>query len=254
MSTSGIGYARHGDGPGRVIILNDWFGDHSTWNPTLPYLSADRFTYVFGDLRGYGASRDLAGTYTVNEGANDARNLADRLGWDKFSVVGHSMSGLVAQRLGQLYPERIERLVLVTAVPAKGIWLDDATLNGCRALATAEEPQQLEGLKQFWGDRLGSSWVKFKQKKWREQNPLAVADYAAMWGRADISRDAKSVKAPMLVITGDHDAPHFREEAMQQAMRPLYPHAQYFRLEGSGHYPMQEQPPLMVAAIERFLG
>jgi pimeloyl-ACP methyl ester carboxylesterase len=249
MSTSGIG-----EGPRRVIILNDWFGDHSTWNPTLPYLSADQFTYVFGDLRGYGASRDLKGTYTINEGANDAKNLADRLGWDKFSLVGHSMSGLVAQRVAQLFPERVEKLCLIGTVPVKGVWLDDATLNGCRELALADEATQFQGLKQFWGDRLGDQWVKYKQKKWRENDPLAIAEYAVMWGRADITADAVKVKAPMLVIAGDFDAPHFRTAALKDAMQPYYPQAQYFTMEGSAHYPMQEQPPLLVTALERFLG
>lgn len=253
MSTSGIGYARHGDGPRRVIILNDWFGDRSTWNPTLPYLSADRFTYAFGDLRGYGASRDLAGTYTVNEGANDARNLADRLGWDRFSVVGHSMSGLVAQRMAQLFPERIEKVCLIGTVPPKGLWLDDATLTSCRKLAQLDEERQFEALKEFWGDRLGDSWVKYKQKKWRENDPKAVAEYAVMWGRADISADARRVKAPMLVIAGEHDAPHFRAAALKDSMIPLYPEAQFFSMEGSAHYPMQEQPPLLVTVMERFL-
>ncbi len=254
MSSSGIGYARHGDGPRRVIVLNDWFGNHSTWNAALPYLAGDRFTYVFGDLRGYGASKDLPGTYTANEGANDTKNLADRLGWDKFSVVGHSMSGLVAQRLGQLFPERLERMVLVGTVPPKGLWLDDETLENCRKLAAADEDRQFVALKQFWGDRLSDGWIKFKQMKWRENDPKAVAAYAPMWGRADISDDAHKLTAPLLVIAGEQDAPHFRAAALEAAMKPYYPHAQFVKMEGSGHYPMQEQPPLLAATIETFLG
>ena len=37
-------------------------------------------------------------------------------------------------------------------------------------------------------------------------------------------------------------------------MLPFYPNARLISLSESGHYPMQEQPPLLVTEIERFLG
>ena len=43
------------------------------------------------DLRGYGGRKEVAGEFTMDEAAADAIALADELGWDRFSVVGHSM-------------------------------------------------------------------------------------------------------------------------------------------------------------------
>ena len=50
-----LGFTRYGDGPIPVIVLHDWFCDHSSWDAALPYLTPSRFTYVFADLRGYGS-------------------------------------------------------------------------------------------------------------------------------------------------------------------------------------------------------
>jgi len=101
MST-GIGFTTYGAGPIRVLVLHDWFADHSSWDAALPYLTPEGFTYVFADLRGYGASRDVGGSYTLDETAGDAIGVADQLGWTRFSLIGHSMSGLIVQRIAQL--------------------------------------------------------------------------------------------------------------------------------------------------------
>ena len=53
MSTD-LGFTTYGHGRLCGLVLHDWFCDHSSWDATLPYLTPDRFTYVFGDLRGYG--------------------------------------------------------------------------------------------------------------------------------------------------------------------------------------------------------
>src|SRR5215469_3814458 len=67
-----LGFTTYGHGPLRVLVLHDWFCDHSSWDATLPYLTPDRFTYVFGDLRGCGSSREIAGTNTLDEAVRPA--------------------------------------------------------------------------------------------------------------------------------------------------------------------------------------
>ncbi|MDP3085608.1 MAG: alpha/beta fold hydrolase, partial [Rubrivivax sp.] len=85
-----------GHGAHKVLVLHGWFGDHGVWAPTFALLDGERFEYVFMDYRGYGASRTVPGAYTMDEIAADALALADQLGWQRFSVVGHSMGGMAA--------------------------------------------------------------------------------------------------------------------------------------------------------------
>jgi pimeloyl-ACP methyl ester carboxylesterase len=250
-----IGFTQYGDGPIRVLVLHDWFCDHSSWDGALPYLTPGRFTYAFADLRGYGASRGIEGDCTLDEAAGDAIALADRLGWTRFSLIGHSMSGLVVQRVAQLVTDRIERIVAITPVAPVGMGLDAATKDVFRSLALAGDEERYAGLSSMWGTRLSDTWIRYKLRRWRETaSAAAAAKYVEMWGSTDISQGARGIETPILIVAAAQDAPPFQAAALEASMLPFYPNARLISLGESGHYPMQEQPPLLVTAIERFLG
>ena len=211
-----IGFTRYGDGPIPVIVLHDWFCDHSSWDAALPYLTPSRFTYIFADLRGYGASQNMEGAFTLEEAASDVVAFADHLGWSRFSLIGHSMSGLVVQRLAQLVPDRIARIVAITPIPPGGMKADEATLSSLRSLALADDDGRFAVMVTFWGTRLSETWIKFKLGLWRKTASPAAA--------------------------------------LEASMLPYYPNAQLFSFAESGHYPMQEQPPMLATVVERFLG
>ena len=250
-----LGFASHGNGPVLVMVLHDWFCDHSSWDAALPYLTPGRFTYVFADLRGYGASRGVEGSYTLDEAAGDAIALADKLGWTRFSLVGHSMSGLVVQRIVQLALDRIARIVAITPVSPAGMGLDQPTADYLRSIALANDEERFSAVSPMWGTRLSETWTRYKLRRWRETaHPPAVAKYVELWGRSDISQGAHGIETPMLIVGAAQDAPPFQAGALEASMLPYYPNAKVISLEESGHYPMQEQPPLLATVIERFLG
>lgn len=70
------------------------------------------------DLRGYGDRMQTAGEFTVDEVAADALAVADDLGWDRFSMVGHSMGAKFAHRVLLQAPDRVRALVGLNPVPA----------------------------------------------------------------------------------------------------------------------------------------
>ena len=250
-----IGFTTYGDGPTRVLVLHDWFCDHSSWEGALPYLTPGRFTYVFADLRGYGASKEIGGDCTLEEAAGDAIALADRLGWKRFSLIGHSMSGLIVQRIAQLVPDRIERVVAITPVSPAGMGLDPAAIAFMRSIALGSDEERYAAVGSMWGARLSETWIRYKLRRWRETaSPAAVAKYVEMWGATEISQGARGIKTPMLIVAAAQDAPPFQAAALEASMLPFYPNARLISLGESGHYPMQEQPPLLATAIERFLG
>jgi len=250
-----IGFTQYGDGPKRVLVLHDWFCDHSSWDGALPYLAPARFTYVFADLRGYGASKEIEGDCTLEEAAGDAIALADRMGWTRFSLIGHSMSGLVVQRIAQLVTDRIERVVAITPVSPAGMGLDSGAIAFMRSIALGTDEERYAAVGAMWGTRLSETWVRYKLRRWRETaSPGAAAKYVEMWGATEISQGARGLKTPMLIVAAAQDAPPFQAAALEASMLPFYPNARLISLSESGHYPMQEQPPLLVTAIERFLG
>jgi len=249
-----LGHQQLGSGNTRVIVLNDWICDTSSWDAARPYLDPATFSWALTDLRGYGRSKAFAGEYTVLEAAADVLSLADSLDWKRFAIVGHSMSTLVALHLAQEHPHRIDHTALLAPVPSTGLGVDDATLAFLQGMGSGTDAQRLDGLRATWGDRLSEQWLQFKAQRWRAvATPEASAAYAKMFARDGLPNPNARVACPVLAITGEKDAPPMRREAVTGFLTPLCDRLLVTPLVDCGHYPMQEAPPLLVATLERFL-
>lgn len=249
-----LGVDLFGAGPRRVLVLNDWLCDTSTWDPARAYLDRDGATWAFADLRGYGRSRGQRGAFTATEAAADAAELAAHLGWTRFTLVGHSMSTIVALSAAQARPDAIERVVLVTPPPPQGFGYDAATQAAVREVALGDDARRAKALAVMVGDRLGARWLEHKLQRWRAtSDPEAVAAYVAMFG-VDGVPDAKTpIACPVLAIAGDEDAPPMRRDAVERSLAPLCPKLTIASIAQCGHYPMQETPPLFASILDRFM-
>jgi 3-oxoadipate enol-lactonase len=247
-----LAHALHGHGPSQVLVLHDWLGDRRNWDPMLPYLDGERFTYAFVDLRGYGGSRAIAGAHTAGEAAADALAVASHLGWERFAAVGHSMSGLIVQQLAADAPTRVTRLVAVTPVGPAGLPPPPDVLAFMERVAI--EPALRRGaLRQMWGDRLSERWLELKLARWAESSePGAVLGYLRMFSTTDIRERVKGLDVPVLVIAGEHEPPHFSAGALRTAFA-AYPRLEVVTCGNAGHYPMQETPVALATMMERFL-
>src|SRR5437763_11400631 len=114
-----------GSGNHHVLVIHGWFGSATGWGSLPGYLDGSAYTYVFMDLRGYGDRQDAAGEFTMAEAAADALAVAGELGWDRFSVVGHSMGGKIAHQMLLQAPGRVRKLVGLNPVPAAAVPMDE---------------------------------------------------------------------------------------------------------------------------------
>ena len=102
-------------GKGPALLLVHGIGDSSeTWQNLIPRL-ARRYTVIAPDLLGHGRSDKPRADYSVAAYANAMRDLLSVLGVDRATVVGHSLGGGVAMQFAYQYPERCERLVLISS-------------------------------------------------------------------------------------------------------------------------------------------
>jgi pimeloyl-ACP methyl ester carboxylesterase len=102
-------------GQGPAVLLIHGIGDCSnTWKEVITRL-APHFTIIAPDLLGHGRSDKPRADYSVAGYANAMRDLLSVLGIDRATVVGHSLGGGVAMQFAYQYPERCERLVLVSS-------------------------------------------------------------------------------------------------------------------------------------------
>lgn len=247
-----LGHRLHGKGRELVILYNDWLADCTSWEPTLPYLDTHTFTYALVDLRGYGCSKEITGTYNETEAAADTLELANYLDRERFHLVGYSMTGMVVERLAIDSPERISSIVAIGPVSAAGIKLTEADRqffidvitddNKCRQLAD-----------RITGHRLAAEWQEVKLKLAREtRTPEAARGYLDMWTLHDFSDEAGKTQVPLLVIACRYDQPQFLDEDLKNTFLKWHPHAELVTME-CGHCPMQEMPVYLQTLMERFL-
>lgn len=106
-------FVRKGNGP-VLLLLHGLACDHTTWSTVIDELAQD-FTVIAPDLLGHGLSDKPRADYTLGGFANGMRDLLTVLGIDKVTVVGHSFGGGIAMQFAYQFPERCERLVLVSS-------------------------------------------------------------------------------------------------------------------------------------------
>jgi pimeloyl-ACP methyl ester carboxylesterase len=99
-----------------VILLHGFPESHRTWRGIVPDLARDHFV-VAPDQRGYARSDKPEGVeaYATDRIVADLLALADALGIDRFTLVGHDWGGAAAWMAALKHPDRVERLVIVNA-------------------------------------------------------------------------------------------------------------------------------------------
>lgn len=241
-----------GSGDHGVIALHGWFGSATGWGPLPDYLDGATFSYAFMDLRGYGESRDLDGDHTMEEVAADAVALADSLGWESFSVLGHSMSGKAAQRVLVDAPDRLRRVVLLNPVPADGFPFDDEGW-GLFAGAAESRDNRYAIIDFTTGNRLTPAFVnRVTQHSLDNSTKEAFGAYLEPWGRGDFADQVNGNPAQVKVIVGEHD-PALSAALMEQTLMQWLPNAELEVLANAGHYPMFETPVALATSVEEFL-
>ncbi|MFL5867291.1 MAG: alpha/beta fold hydrolase, partial [Thermoleophilaceae bacterium] len=108
-----VRYRIGGEGPA-IVLIHGIAGSSSTWDAVLPQLARDH-TVLAPDLLGHGESAKPRGDYSLGAYASGIRDLMVALGIDRATFVGHSLGGGVAMQLAYQFPERLDRLVLVSS-------------------------------------------------------------------------------------------------------------------------------------------
>ncbi len=262
MSTSQrpvLGHSVFGQGPDKVLVFHDWMGDAANYEPLIPYLDPIAHTYVFADLRGYGLSRHLTGEYSAAETAADGFYLADQLGWKWFHVVGHSMTGMVVQRMAvddwKSGTNRLKSVNAITPVSADGYPADEGTKQFLWGLIHQREMSEM-GFAMLTGQRLLPAWGRNKTTRhFQTSTEEAVKGYYKMWLQTDFSEDARQAKVgtPLQVIGGRQDLPGFQEEHLRKTFGAWYPEVSFEFITDAGHYPMHETPVYLATLIEKFI-
>lgn len=240
-------------GSGEAIIFHHGYtGSHDSWEVVVPALSND-YRCVVMDCRGAGDSEHTADGYSIEQYADDVIGMADFLGIDRFTYVGHSMGGVMGMELGIRYASRLNRLVLVAPAPADGIdQSSEAAKSGrqhsAELFATKNRAQMLSERMML------SPRPEFDRIAAATDRALAVSQghYDDSWDALVNSRRGTalaSVATPTLVVAGAADGLLRANLLDFQRM----PNATLHVFSRVGHGVHQEDPQPFIVMLRDFM-
>ena len=96
-----------------VLALHGWLDNAASFDRLAPLLPGLHLVAI--DLAGHGRSvHHPAGTgFHFVDWLPEVAGAADALGWERFAILGHSMGAGVASLMPAVFPDRVERIVLL---------------------------------------------------------------------------------------------------------------------------------------------
>ncbi len=246
-------YIEYGPADGDVIIFLHGITDSShSWDSTAPFLSDTYHTYLL-DQRGHGDSEQVTIGYTIPQFGEDVIAFMDALGIEKANIVGHSMGSFIASQIASVYPERVEKLVLVGTSPT---CVGNATLAGAWETVGADDFQDPISEEFVTAWQTGPNPIEeefFKGVVAASSQPSAQVWKLAFRGLMtdDHSAFYKDITAPTLILWGELDS--FFLQADQDAIKSLLPEAEFISYPNVSHNVQWEIPEQVATDIRTFL-
>lgn len=233
-----------------LVLLHGFAGTGHAWDAVVAALDAERYRAIAPDLRGHGSSAQ-ARPVDFEAVAADVLALAP----ERFTLAGYSMGGRIALHVALAAPERVQRLVLVSATAG----IEDEPARAQRRDADERLAGEIErdGL-----DAFADRWLA---------GPLFADDppEARRLARTDIARNDQAGLAaalrgigtgameplwdrlgeltmPVLVVAGEHDA---KFVTLAERLAAALPRARLAVVPGAGHALPRVAPRALAAAL-----
>ncbi|MCU0498377.1 MAG: alpha/beta hydrolase [Anaerolineae bacterium] len=243
-------------GRGRpVLLLHGWLGSWALWRNTIEVLSKEFRVYAL-DFFGFGESFDRNLNFSVTNFVQSVDQFMERLGIVKAPLVGHSMGGTVSLSAAIRYPERIVKATVIGS-PIQGSSLNLLLkLAGYRGTASIiwTTPSLLKLFMR--------GYAYFIAKDGRTVGKMIVDDVSKINADSffqsigtlrdtDLRPRLGELKMSVQGIYGKHDVIVHPNQA--QVLKQYTPHSRIDWFEGSGHFPMMDEPERFHSALIDFL-
>ncbi len=262
-----------GNGPHTVIVpLMHWNIDQFNT------IAGQEFRFIFYDPRNRGASDATSDVsrLSISHDMYDLAAIQRLLRVKKISLIGTSYYGGMVARYAMLFPEKVDRLIMVGPLPLEAHTLTDYDPPEKATIVTDEDRAELARLRQEGVESYEPE--RFCGVYWSQQNRLSVGrpewgsrirnrcQYPNEWprnftrwvnqvigslGQWDWTAAAGNMAVPVLVIHGSRDL-RVPLEGSREWVRTL-PQSRLLVIEGAGHSPWHGMPEKIFPMVRTFL-
>lgn len=247
-----------------LIALHGWLDNGASFLPLAPYL--DDFHLVCVDLPGHGHSDHKTTPYVFVDWLDDLYQITQAAGWPRFVLLGHSLGALIASAYAGVFPEQIERLVLLEglgpltqpdeAVPAQikrailnrsrtrersaagFASIDEAVAARCKVADITPAAARLICERQL--EKRAGCWQWRSDPRLRDLSPLRMSE-----GQAQAL--IRAICCPVLFIRGEQG---FAElEAQWQLRQGAFRQIEQVILPGNHHFHMENGAATAVCIV-----
>ncbi len=242
-------YERHGSGDPVVLLHGSFMTISTNWTDWIRELSKTR-SVIAVEMQGHGRTADIDRDFSYENLAADVAALLDYLGIPSADLVGYSMGGGVAMQCAVRHPEKVRKVVSISAVFRHDGWVEEA----------------LDMFPQLTAETFKGSPIETEYKK-LSPTPEAFPDFVRRVIAMDLkpydfgADKLKATRAPMFFIHGDSDGvrlEHISEmfrlkgEEIFGDMRPRSA-SRLAVLPDTTHITLMARMPVIVPMVNDFL-
>lgn len=155
-NNSSIFYETFGKGSA-IVLLHGFLESSTMWKPLIPQLSENNFVLTI-DFPGHGKSDVISEIHTMELIAEVVNEIMEHLQISTATFIGHSMGGYVALACAEIFPEKVEKLILLNSTPAADS--EERKENRDRALKVIDQ-----NAKAYIGMAIGNLFAETSREK-----------------------------------------------------------------------------------------
>ena len=242
------------EGAGQLVTLVHGVGASlDSWDEVVAYLLGGH-RVIRMDLAGHGKSGPIRGNRNLQDFADDVRRVWDHLGISKTHLAGFSLGGLIAQSLALSHADRIDRLVILSAVAGR---TDEERAKVVGRLALLKEggiPAVTAAAEERWfTPEFRNQYPERVAQRMREllaNDPISYAAAYTVFATGDLGDYVGEIRHPTLVATGEHDVGS--NVRMARMMHAAIAGSELHILPGLRHSVLVEAPHQVAEMLMRF--
>jgi pimeloyl-ACP methyl ester carboxylesterase len=213
-------------GRGRpIVFLHGWVGSWRYWINAMQIASTSFRAYAI-DLFGFGDTTREPLHYSIENQADIMHRFLEEMGIGKVAIVGHNLGALVGFSFIKKWPQSVDRMMAVNCpleYEAINIRMRTAPMTELVDWLTTRTPEASSALADA-----------------SKADPLAVSASIKSFETAHLFSEIRSITVPSLFAYGSNDPAIALPP--QERSDDLPSHMHQVNLEGTGHFPMIDNP------------